>query len=183
MDLPLHTPVLVTLLATLVATVTDIWRFKVYNVLTFPLLAMGLLYHAAVSGGAGLGSSLLGAIVVGGLLAIPYAAGGMGAGDVKLMAGIGAWLGWPAGLLVLAASCIAAGCFALLVAGWYGTLAETLHQFQCLFCRLTVGSGTPAAATELATLASRRDRRRIVPFGAMAAAGLVAVIAVGKLAA
>ena len=41
----------------------------------------------------GLTDSLLGCTVGLGLLLIPYAIGGMGAGDVKLFAGVGAWVG------------------------------------------------------------------------------------------
>jgi hypothetical protein len=38
-------PLVVVLLAALVAAATDIWKFKVYNVLTLPLLVSGLAYH------------------------------------------------------------------------------------------------------------------------------------------
>ena len=41
-----------------VAAVTDLWRFKVYNWLTLPLMASGLLYHASVGGLPGLGASV-----------------------------------------------------------------------------------------------------------------------------
>jgi len=38
-------PIMIVLLAAFVAAVTDIWKFKVYNALTLPLLVSGLLYH------------------------------------------------------------------------------------------------------------------------------------------
>ncbi len=44
-------PIALILMAALVAGVTDVWKFKVYNLLTFPLAASGLLYHA-INGGA-----------------------------------------------------------------------------------------------------------------------------------
>ena len=38
-------PIMIVLLAAFVAAITDIWKFKVYNALTVPLLVSGLLYH------------------------------------------------------------------------------------------------------------------------------------------
>lgn len=75
------------------ASLTDIaWR-KVPNTITFPLVAFGLLYHFYVSGWSGLIFSTTGILAGAGLLVMFYLMGGMGAGDVKLMAGIGSILG------------------------------------------------------------------------------------------
>ena len=69
-------------------------QLKVPNWITFPMVLTGLLYHSVASGWTGAGDSAYG-IAWGLLCLLPlYAIGGMpGAGDVKLMAGIGAWLG------------------------------------------------------------------------------------------
>ena len=42
-------PVVVVLVATLVAVVTDVRSFRVYNVLTIPLLISGLVYHGVTN--------------------------------------------------------------------------------------------------------------------------------------
>lgn len=69
-------------------------ELRVPNWLTYPMVFAGLAYNAYAFGWNGLGMALLG-MVVGLLCLMPlYAVGGMGAGDVKLMAGVGAWLGW-----------------------------------------------------------------------------------------
>jgi prepilin peptidase CpaA len=69
-------------------------QLKVPNWITFPMVLTGLLYHSVANGYAGFSASITG-IGCGLLCLLPlYAIGGMGAGDVKLMAGIGAWLGW-----------------------------------------------------------------------------------------
>ena len=55
-------PIVLVLVAALIAAVTDVWKFKVYNLLTFPLLASGLLYHAIYGGTPGLAGSIVGAL-------------------------------------------------------------------------------------------------------------------------
>ncbi len=74
-----------------VAAVIDGWMLKVPNWITFPMIASGWIYSAAVGEWTGFGWSLLGS-VVGLMLLYVLRVGGMGAGDVKLLAGIGAWV-------------------------------------------------------------------------------------------
>ena len=106
-------PAVVVIVAALIAAATDIWKFKVYNALTLPLLLGGLIYHAATAGWAGLANSALGLLFGFAILLLFYAMGGMGAGDVKLMAAIGAWLGMPMTFYVFIASGLAGGVYAV----------------------------------------------------------------------
>ncbi|MBN2477003.1 MAG: prepilin peptidase [Pirellulales bacterium] len=75
-----------------VAAVIDGWKLKVPNWITFPMVISGWIYSTAMFGWPGLGWSLLGTAVGLALLLPAYAIGGMGAGDVKLLAGVGAWV-------------------------------------------------------------------------------------------
>jgi len=75
-----------------VAAVIDGWKLKVPNWITFPMIVSGWVYSVAAFGFEGLGWSLLGTVVGLALLLPAYAVGGMGAGDVKLLAGVGAWV-------------------------------------------------------------------------------------------
>src|SRR5947199_1840350 len=87
-------------LAMIVAAVIDGWKLKVPNWLTFPLIlsgwALGVLHDCGLLGGTGtggIGASLAGTALGFALLLPVYAIGGMGAGDVKMQMGFGAWIG------------------------------------------------------------------------------------------
>jgi prepilin peptidase CpaA len=171
-------PLGVVVVAVLVTAATDVWKFKVLNILTLPLLASGLIYHAATGGTAGLTASLMGAVCGFGLLMPVYLRGGMGAGDIKLMAGIGAWLGLLLTFYVFLASSLAAGIYALIVIVLYGRTRETWIDLKIIWYRLAAFSRHLGAEDRIETEVARQDRRgRIIPFAAMIALGLFAVIA------
>jgi len=103
---------LTTITALSISAVTDITERKIYNVITFPLALAGLTYHAYVSGWAGVQLASLG-LTAGLLLFLPlYLKGVMGAGDVKLLAAIGAIKGWQ--------SCFDIGLYSILFGGILG---------------------------------------------------------------
>ena len=81
-----------------VAVITDIHHRLIPNVLVVIGLVIGIAGHTWLSGVAGFVTATIGACV-GLLCLLPfYISGGMGAGDVKLMAAVGA-LGGPLGSL------------------------------------------------------------------------------------
>jgi len=174
---PNPVPIAVVLTAALIAAVTDVWKFKVYNLLTFPLLVSGLLYHAIHGGGPGLSGSLLGALVGFGLMILLYAMGGMGAGDVKFVTALGAWLGLPLTLYVVMAGCIAAGVYAAVLLVTAASLRETLLNIQILWLRLACLGRHLGAEDRVEAEVQRTDRRRrLIPFSAMIALGLIATV-------
>ena len=81
--------------AVVVAAITDCWRGKIYNWLTLPLLALAPAWHFYLRGGDGLLFSLQGfGVMVLGLTVLRLLAGpGLGGGDLKLLAGVGALVG------------------------------------------------------------------------------------------
>ena len=93
--------------ALLVAAGTDLSHKIIPNALTFPGIILGLVFATTILPLGFLGS-LLGVFVGGGILwvlawASPYLFGkeGMGGGDIKLMAMIGAFLGWKPALITI----------------------------------------------------------------------------------
>ena len=89
-------PVKLVAITLIVAAWIDGKQLRVPNWLTFPMVIAGIVFNTVIAGWAGLGDSLIG-MCVGLVCLLPlYAVGGMGAGDVKLLAGVGAWVGaWP----------------------------------------------------------------------------------------
>jgi len=75
----------------LLAGLYDLWKMRVSNRLTALLLITGLAYQGALCGEWLM--SLLGMLIGFGILLPLYLTGGMGAGDVKLAAAVGAWVG------------------------------------------------------------------------------------------
>jgi prepilin peptidase CpaA len=170
-------PVAMILIAALIAGVTDVWKFKVYNLLTLPLVASGLLYHAIHGGSAALAGSFLGALVGFALMIVLYAMGGLGAGDVKFVTAIGAWLGLPLTLYVMTAGCIAAGAYALVLLVTAPSLRETLLNIQILWIRLVCLGRHIGSEDRVEAEVKRSDRRRrLIPFSAMMGVGLVATM-------
>lgn len=76
-----------------ICLITDITSRKILNIITLPTIVFGLIYNILSTGFAGFLFSGKGFLVGLALLLIPYLLGGMGAGDVKLMAAIGALMG------------------------------------------------------------------------------------------
>jgi prepilin peptidase CpaA len=99
----------------LVACVTDVRARRIPNHLTFPAAAAGVIFHAVA--GWPQGAWAVSGLFLGLLLFLPiYLLRGMGAGDVKLLAALGAWLGPLSIAWVAAYAAIAGGVLAVLVA-------------------------------------------------------------------
>ncbi len=99
----------------LIAVVTDIRSMRIPNWLTFPAMLMGLGYHTAMLGLDGLLFSAGGLALGGALMLLPFILRVMGAGDVKLMAAAGAFLGARGVLSAFIWTSLAGGLYALVV--------------------------------------------------------------------
>ena len=102
--------------ALLICTATDLLRYRVPNAITYPGILLALM-AAALMPGSGLKDALAAMFVAGGIflfLAI-LTRGGMGLGDVKLAALIGAGLGLQTSYQALFVGVFAAGMVLLLL--------------------------------------------------------------------
>ena len=88
----LNNLILIILLIT--AASFDVKKNKIPNFITFPLIIVGLILNIIMNGFGGLTFSLTGFAFGLAIFFIPFALGLMGAGDVKLMAAIGALMGF-----------------------------------------------------------------------------------------
>lgn len=88
-----------TFLVLAVATFTDLRSRRIPNWLVLPFLVVGIGVSAWLHGGTGVWHSLAGIALGGFLFGVLALMGGMGMGDVKLCAAIGAWI-WPQQLII-----------------------------------------------------------------------------------
>ncbi|HUJ80564.1 MAG TPA: A24 family peptidase [Candidatus Acidoferrales bacterium] len=104
--------VLGALLISMGAAAIDVKTARVPNWLTSGGIIAGLLVRALLAGWHGMSAGLLGALLGGGVLFLPFLARGIGGGDVKLMAAVGAWAGMEHALVLILATAIAGGVLA-----------------------------------------------------------------------
>ena len=139
-----------------VASVFDLHSRRIPNLLTFGAAAAALTVASLTGGLPGAGASLTGWLVATVLWIPIYALGGMGAGDVKLLAAIGAWLGPATAVQVSLYSAIAGGAMAVVVAVARGVARQTVANVQLLIVHWQVAGFRPHAQLTLATADSPR---------------------------
>ncbi len=83
----------VLVVSSLTAAAFDLKSRRIPNWLNFAILISGIIFNLSSSSGRGGLFALAGVATGAGLLLLPYWLGGMGAGDVKLMAALGALVG------------------------------------------------------------------------------------------
>ncbi len=164
----------------IVAAWIDGKQLRVPNWITFPMVLSGLAFNVLWFGTGwgewdrGLIGGLLGAIVGLCTLFWLWMLGGMGAGDVKLMAGIGAWLGPVVILEVFAATAMIGAVMAVLMVGlqhdWKRHTINFLVIIQEWMDMKKLGVGGVAAIA-----ADRKPTMRLLPYGIPICFGAIAV--------
>jgi prepilin peptidase CpaA len=170
-------PIIVVFVGASVAAISDVVQYRVRNSLTFPLIATGLAYHLLFQGWPGLTTSVGGMLVGLGILIAPWLLGLMGAGDVKLLAAVGAWLGTTATVVTFVVASAATGLYAVVLIVYRGKFRESLLTMKVILYRF-VALGTYLGKEDMVEkLSNGPDRRlRVIPFAAMVPLGIVAVL-------
>jgi prepilin peptidase CpaA len=183
-----HWPLWFVCLAMIVAAVIDGWKFKVPNWLTFPLILggwlLGLLHSFGLlegTGTGGIGASMAGTALGFALLWPVYSVGGMGAGDVKMQMGFGAWIGAFYGLgsglgIIFWAFCLAAVIGGVLALGMIfvrGQFRRNLANTRAIVGDLFASAGIGEAAEKAA---QRKPGMHLLPYGIPLCLGFVSYL-------
>jgi prepilin peptidase CpaA len=149
----------VQVVALMVAATAGVWDLRtrrIPNVLTLGAAASGLVYHV-VTGGLNSGLASVGGLLIGAVpMFLQFALGGMGAGDVKLMGALGAWLGPVEAFWLVLFTGMAGGVMALVIAGAHGYLKQACHNLLSLFFHWQVAGLKPLPALTLEAGSSLR---------------------------
>ena len=111
-----------------IATWWDLRHRRIPNGLTLPALGIALCLHGATGAGPGLLLSAGGALAAGALLLPGYVMRFTGAGDVKLLMAVGAFLGFPQALMAGLIALVLGGVLGLLTALRLGRLGLVLSR-------------------------------------------------------
>ena len=113
-----------TLIVLAVATFTDLRNRRIPNWLVLPFMGLGIAVSTWFQGWHGLGQSFAGLALGILLYGFLFWMGGMGAGDVKLAAAIGAWIGPSQLFFALIVTAMAGGLMVFLWAAFGGFLKD-----------------------------------------------------------
>lgn len=120
-------------LVVIAAFITDIRTMKIPNELTLSAMLGGVLFHSLTGGLQGLAFSGKGLAAGFALLLVMHVIGAVGAGDVKLFGGIGAWLGALLTLQCLLYSVLCAGFIGVLILLWRRETLKRLRSIMSSF--------------------------------------------------
>jgi prepilin peptidase CpaA len=159
------------LLVALAACFTDVRTRRIPNWLTFGAALAGVAYQVAAGGTNGFAAGTLGWLVGAAFFFLPFALGGLGAGDVKLMAALGAWLG-PSEVIWLGLyTGVAGGVIALAVAAAKGYVAQ-----MCANVRLLLTHWRVAGMAAVPELTLQHGRGPKLAYGVSILAGTMVTI-------
>jgi prepilin peptidase CpaA len=167
--------------ASLAGAFIDLRYRKLPNALTVPLFLAGVGYWAWTAGFAGVGQSLLAAVVLMVPFVVLFVLAGGGAGDAKMMGAVGAWLGLQTGLAALVAVMISGIALGFAWAAAHrraGSVMRNLASMVVVFGGSVAARQGVLAAGKAAT---PREGMTAMPYGIAIFVGLCAAVGVSTL--
>ena len=157
--------------------VSDVRTLRIPNALTGPAILIGLALNTACFGPSGALASLAGLGLAIALMLTPFALGGIGGGDVKMMGAVGAFLGPALIMKSLLLGFILGGAFAIAHLIRISRLREKLAITWLMFHNAVV-------SRSLEPLQAPRDSPNAValPYSVPLGIGTASVIAISVLA-
>jgi prepilin peptidase CpaA len=157
----------------LLSLITDLRSRKILNVVTFPAIGLGLLLNTVSDGWGGLTFSVLGLLAGSSLLLVPYLLGGMGAGDVKLLAAVGALKG--------ASFVFHAGIYTAIIGGVIGAAYLVWKRKLFLFTIVKRFMGIPGIQSGDVRLGDNAGEPLTFPYGLAIVSGTLLAYLLGGL--
>ena len=156
---------------------------RIPNKITFMGIIVGLLFNLITGGGTGLLNSFLGLLAGIAIFFIPFAVGGMGAGDVKLMGAIGALMGWRFSMETAFYSAFVGGLMVLVYLVYTRKMRDTLCgmllalvQFLNRIIQKRGYSETIMKAEQTFYKNNQEYKKIYIPYGVAIAGGAVLVL-------
>jgi prepilin peptidase CpaA len=122
----------VVLLVAVVASIIDVRERRIPNWLTFGAALAGFGFQVWMHGPSGLLTAGGGWLTGVALFFLPFALGGLGAGDVKLVGALGAWLGWQDTVWLALYTGVAGGILAIVASLATGYLRQAFRNISLL---------------------------------------------------
>ena len=156
---------------------------RIPNKITFVGIIFGLFFNLFAGGWTGLLNSFLGMLAGIAIFFIPFAVGGMGAGDVKLMGAIGALMGWRFSMETAIYSALVGGVMVLVYLVYTRKMRDTLSgmlmalvQFLNRIIQKRGYSETLMRAEQTFYKNGQEYKKIYIPYGVAIAGGAVLVL-------
>ena len=168
-------PPLALVLAALVvlAAFCDLRERRIPNWLTLSGLLVGFGVNCLLLGWSGCKRSAAGTCLAFVVYLLFYISRAMGAGDVKLMAAVGAFVGPGNWLIIFLITALVGGLMALLLVTWRGRLSRTFNNVQFIFAEM---SHLRAPYVTREELSIKGEKAMTLPHGAAIAVGCLAFL-------
>ncbi len=154
------------LLCATLSAVYDVRSRRIPNFITFPGMVFGVILHGALGGWRQLATAAAGGLICGLIFFLFYLAGGMGAGDVKLITAAGSIAGLPLIGHLLVWTALTGGVMAVGVALYRRRLGETLRNMYSIVVHHRTLGLTPHAEFNISN-----DRTLRLPYALAITAG------------